>query len=124
MKKDFYERYWDDAEHALPSDDPTTKTRTQYLSKTLDSERDIRKILDAGCGSGYFSAYLKDAGYESMGMDVSSNAVTAAGGKHPHINFICSPLMRNGHLMTLLLMPFFQRRLLSTFMEPTKCLVK
>lgn len=45
------------------------------ISKYLNSEHEVIKILDLGCGSGLFVEELAKAGYDSHGLDISSESV-------------------------------------------------
>lgn len=37
-----------------------------------------RLLIDAGCGEGYYSAFLKDCGFSTLGVDISKTAADAA----------------------------------------------
>ena len=37
-----------------------------------------RDVLDAGCGEGYYSAFLAGAGYRVFGIDLSKKGIAAA----------------------------------------------
>ena len=56
----------------------------------------VKRILDAGCGNGWFAANLAKAGYRVVAIDVSTKAVDIARQTYPQIEFHCSPLDQNG----------------------------
>jgi ubiquinone/menaquinone biosynthesis C-methylase UbiE len=46
------------------------------------------RVLDIGCGTGTFSALLREAGYAVTGVDISGKTTAVGRTKHPHLNFI------------------------------------
>jgi 2-polyprenyl-3-methyl-5-hydroxy-6-metoxy-1,4-benzoquinol methylase len=47
-----------------------------FIDKNFkNSEKQNIRILDAGCGTGYFVYELKESGYKAQGFDYSDNAV-------------------------------------------------
>lgn len=92
MSKNFYENYWKEVNNSIPTNDPTTLDRLKLLFNTLDKMPQDSKILDAGCGDGYFTNCLTEKGYSAIGMDVSHNAIKTAREKHRDIDFICNPI--------------------------------
>ena len=74
----FYQRYWGRADAAAPALDPTTPQRERLLLESLSSYPATKKVLDAGCGSGYFLERLERAGYAVTGIDISEEALTLA----------------------------------------------
>lgn len=46
------------------------KQRFDYCLKRVGLEPDSAKVLDVGCGVGYFLSYLKDMGVEARGLEV------------------------------------------------------
>jgi hypothetical protein len=48
--KRFYEKYWQAAEDAIPTKDPTTVRRSELLFHTLKKIGTGKRVLDAGCG--------------------------------------------------------------------------
>jgi len=85
-KSAFYEKYWQNSSEAPPSQDPLNKKRVDIFIKELKN-KNIRKILDIGCGSGINTRALKEAGFEVAGVDVSENAIFEAKRKYPEIEF-------------------------------------
>lgn len=59
------------------------------LAAELAGNRDGVKILDAGCGEGYYTGALREAlpQAEVYGIDISKTAVKAAAGKYKGISF-------------------------------------
>ena len=45
-------------------------------------------MADLGCGSGTFTQLLRRAGYESVGLDISSKLLAVGRRKHPEIEFL------------------------------------
>lgn len=94
MKKKtfYYNDYWD--QHNLnPKEDPTTARRLNLLIRTLKKylPTENTSILDAGCGSGYFSNFLKKEDYQTVGLDLSENAIKKARDLYLGIDFkLCS----------------------------------
>ena len=87
----FYERYWN--KEAPPENDPTTPERIRLLQTTFN-RLNIKKgkILDAGCGSGYFCKLFKNMEFEVCGIDISENAIKKAKSLYPEIEFKISVL--------------------------------
>jgi SAM-dependent methyltransferase len=71
----FYGLYWEGADGMASQLDPTTPTRERLLLECLHGLPGVKNVLDAGCGSGYFSQRLQQAGYEVTGIDISENAL-------------------------------------------------
>jgi SAM-dependent methyltransferase len=86
----FCEKYWERPKNAIPTKDPTTPYRLQLLFNTLKNIRSVKKVLDAGCGSGFFTNAIKKAGYEAVGIDISENVVTEAREVYKDIEFVCN----------------------------------
>jgi SAM-dependent methyltransferase len=96
--KDFYDKYWQ-AEEAVPERDPTTEQRKSLLrmclssldgnSKLLSGETSMKrvKVLDAGCGNGEFSKFIKSMGFDVVGIDISQSAIKKAIANNPDIDF-------------------------------------
>jgi SAM-dependent methyltransferase len=84
----FYEKYWDGGAD-VPASDPTTPERKRLLLDVLArSVRPGGSVLDLGCGCGIFTAWLKEAGYDAVGADVSEKALSSARRKHEGIRFL------------------------------------
>ena len=96
--KGFYDKYWQ-AEEAVPERDSTTIQRKKLLMVSLqslsgslklqgvDNGRKGLKILDAGCGNGEFSEFIKNMGFDVVGIDISVSAVEKAKTRNPGIDF-------------------------------------
>ncbi len=64
--------------------------RCEFLARFLPQwkrELDLRTALDVGCGVGYFSAFLRDAGFQVTAVDGREENVTEARARHPGIEF-------------------------------------
>lgn len=49
----------------------------EKLVEILKSYKDVNKVLDAGCGEGYYTSYVAEAGYLTSGFDLSKFAVAS-----------------------------------------------
>jgi SAM-dependent methyltransferase len=45
------------------------------------------RLLDAGCGDGFWSSLFADAGFETVGVDISEGAIAVAREKYPDLAF-------------------------------------
>lgn len=45
------------------------------------------RILDVGCGTGYYCSIFHEMGFEPVGIDFSNTAIEKAKEKHPHLEF-------------------------------------
>lgn len=45
------------------------------------------KILDVGCGTGYYCKIFHEMGFQSVGVDFSQTAIARAKEKHPNLEF-------------------------------------
>src|SRR5271168_5316386 len=64
--------------------------RCAFLGRFLPQwkrELDLRTALDVGCGVGYFSAFLRDAGFQVTAVDGRAENVAEAQKRHPGIEF-------------------------------------
>jgi 2-polyprenyl-6-hydroxyphenyl methylase/3-demethylubiquinone-9 3-methyltransferase len=89
----FYAQYWSSAQS--DDDDPTTELRRRWLLECLREHAQgarPRRILDAGCGSGEFAAFLRKSGFEVTAIDLSSDVIAAASAAHPGIRFLVGSL--------------------------------
>lgn len=50
------------------------------------------KVLDIGCGVGFYSNLLRSSGYNVIGMDISEEMLKEAKKRYPHIEFICNSI--------------------------------
>lgn len=84
----FYERYWQRPE-ATESNDPglEIEPRKKLLRKALKDVPRFAPVLDAGCGSGVFAAFLHQLDYTVCGIDISLNAITYAQKTYPALSF-------------------------------------
>lgn len=70
---------------------PTTK---QALSPFVKSLSKNDKVIDVGCGVGYTTAILFDAGLRPQGIDLSHNMVEYARSRNPSLQIICGDFMQ------------------------------
>lgn len=60
------------------------------LLKTVSSECILHKdskILDLGCGTGFYTELFRQMGYNSIGIDISKTAIAKAAEKYPKSKF-------------------------------------
>lgn len=88
----FYQKYWQHGKIDISTKDPTTPKRLKLLFDTLKKEGPIQNILDAGCGSGFFTEAIHGGGYRGVGIDISMVAIAEAKKRYPGIEFFCNPL--------------------------------
>ena len=72
-------------------DQPDPPHQPLYLALILESLRsnpNTRRVLDAGCGDGNFSASLLEAGFEMHGIDMSGGGIAKARNRYQAINFV------------------------------------
>lgn len=87
--KSYYERYWADPNAAPPGNDPTTPERRRRLKAALSPLPAGSAVLDLGCGTGEFTQYLAELGYDAVGIDLSENAIAVARQRYPQRTFLC-----------------------------------
>lgn len=90
--RDYYEHIWENVrEHAIPGD---AELRERFLLDRLQAERAhhertagarVLRVLDVGCGAGYFTAAVARLGLEVVGIDVAAEALRRAGAEHPGV---------------------------------------
>ncbi len=56
------------------------------LHELLENHSSGRVVLDAGCGLGFFSAYIHKRGFNVTGIDISSECVSIARKKFPFLS--------------------------------------
>ena len=82
--KEFITSYWTDRAHdfgtlrAKELESPKLKLwRDELTSHIFDSDRSLR-ILDIGCGAGFFSIILSQLGHTVHGIDITPNMIDEA----------------------------------------------
>jgi len=87
----YYDEYW--SREAPPDTDPRTPRRLEIFRSLVPSRE---RVLDVGCGRGRCSAALAEAGYRTVGIDISERAIAEARAAVPggefHVQDIASPL--------------------------------
>lgn len=78
IAKQYYDEYKDD------------KTDLEYIDKFLNMCKG--KILDLGCGMGHYSKYIKNKGFEVVGIDFSKEMLKIAKENEPNVEFIESDI--------------------------------
>jgi SAM-dependent methyltransferase len=79
----FYDERWRDFQHANRS---RLLRSTAILSAIAEANMNRPRILDLGCGSGWFSSILGMFG-PTVGVDLSGQAVAEASRRYPHVEF-------------------------------------
>lgn len=84
--------YWDDRWSKSPTPNDYQIRRGREIISFLHSiDLEKPKILDIGCGTGWFTAELNKIG-ESTGIDLSEDAINQAKYRYPHIKYLCGNL--------------------------------
>lgn len=96
----WYDRYWRNAEivktekyplNYLAESEDTYWAVKESLSRISKNSNSSPLILEIGCGLGYLTYSLNKAGYNSVGLDISHEAVNQAI-KNYGSNYICADL--------------------------------
>ncbi|HLD10505.1 MAG TPA: class I SAM-dependent methyltransferase [Candidatus Nanoarchaeia archaeon] len=64
------------------------------LLEELDLKNKNLRVLDAGCGIGTFTKFLKDENFSVVGADISEDATELVKKNIENVKVICSPLYR------------------------------
>jgi 2-polyprenyl-3-methyl-5-hydroxy-6-metoxy-1,4-benzoquinol methylase len=83
---EFYEQYWRQPE-ADPESGQLVGERKALLKVALNHLPPRAKVLDIGCGSGLFTAFLEDMGFDVVGVDISETAVRYARQRYAGVRF-------------------------------------
>lgn len=92
--KDYYERFWDRTGDVSDTDCTTAERKQRLLFALQRYVKPGDKVLDLGCGAGKFTAWVKAAGYDCVGMDLSEAALEMARRQAPEGSF--APLNADG----------------------------
>jgi 2-polyprenyl-6-hydroxyphenyl methylase/3-demethylubiquinone-9 3-methyltransferase len=84
---EFYERYWQHPAEIGSELGLEMAPRQALLRRALQPLPSGAPVLDAGCGTGDFSAFMAELGFQIVGVDVSTAAVTHARKRHPVLTF-------------------------------------
>lgn len=79
----FYKRYWQRAGGDIPEQGFALQERKALLKAALANLHRGAPVLDAGCGSGEFTAFLAGLGFTVTGVDISAAAVDRAKQRYP-----------------------------------------
>jgi ubiquinone/menaquinone biosynthesis C-methylase UbiE len=84
--KEFYEEVWKTESTDLFLKEnmemaPIRRAKRRLIEKAID--KNTEKIIDLGCGAGYYTANLRKRGIPIEGYDISENAVTLASQMYP-----------------------------------------
>jgi len=87
IQKQFWDQHWKHAEERKVLN-PWTERRAQIVLQTIRGLGiDRAKILDFGCGHGWFTERLADMG-EAQGVDLSPEAIAIAKARRPDLKFV------------------------------------
>jgi SAM-dependent methyltransferase len=75
----YFERIWSDLPDAPPE---RFEARREHLIAALES---AWRVIDVGCGAGWFCEALQDAGFEVVGVDVAGEAIRRARERCPSV---------------------------------------
>lgn len=84
---EFYKRYWHRPGGAILEQGFALQERKALLKAALANLPHGAPVLDAGCGSGEFTAFLADLGFSVTGVDISAAAVARAQQRCPAARF-------------------------------------
>jgi SAM-dependent methyltransferase len=73
-----------------PMQSEMREAEVDFLRRVLppwQSALGLRTAFDLGCGVGYFSAMLRDLGFQTVGADARADNITEARMRHPGIEF-------------------------------------
>jgi ubiquinone/menaquinone biosynthesis C-methylase UbiE len=82
----FYEHYWVNPE-AEPEYGQLVEERKALLKSSLAGLHPGARVLDAGCGIGVFTNFLKSEGFDTVGVDISETAIGHAKRRYPKGHF-------------------------------------
>jgi 2-polyprenyl-3-methyl-5-hydroxy-6-metoxy-1,4-benzoquinol methylase len=68
-------------------DPPHQPLYLEIVLRYLRADPSIRRVLDAGCGNGSFTASIAEAGFDLYGVDLSSSGIEVARETHPGVHF-------------------------------------
>jgi 2-polyprenyl-3-methyl-5-hydroxy-6-metoxy-1,4-benzoquinol methylase len=71
------------------ADPPHQPLYLDFILRSLRADPTIRKVLDAGCGDGNFTASLAGEGFDMYGLDASAGGVARAISRYHNIRFAC-----------------------------------
>lgn len=93
------DRWYDDDTHAVALLRAESRLKLSYVKEALKQHglNLNARILDIGCGAGFISVPLAEAGYHVRGIDLSSNSLATAERKakgNPNITLACENALK------------------------------
>lgn len=79
--------------HDVGYGDFAKQTSEQLLKLFAKKQIDRGLVVDLGCGSGIWASKLLDAGYDVLGVDISSEMINLARKAAPKARFVCSSFL-------------------------------
>jgi SAM-dependent methyltransferase len=84
---ELYKRCWHRPGGVIPKQSFAFQERKALLKAALANLPRGASVLDAGCGSGEFTAFLAGLGFSATGVDISAAAITRAQQRYPGVHF-------------------------------------
>ena len=81
----YYNKFYEENDFSYYSKKISLKLLTTICNSLNVPKRS--KILDIGCGTGFYTDLFKQLGYNSVGIDISQTAIEKAKSKYPDSNF-------------------------------------
>lgn len=88
-QRSFWDWHWTNWEDRKVLNKWTERRAQEILAVVRSCELDKPKLLDMGCGRGWFTERLADIG-EAWGIDLSIEGIAAAQAKRPDIHFVAA----------------------------------
>src|SRR5258706_4629499 len=86
-QRQFWDWHWQHSEQRKVLNDWTERRAKEILGLIQDLAMDRPRILDLGCGHGWFAERLAALG-EAHGIDLSPEAIATAQARRPDISYI------------------------------------
>jgi SAM-dependent methyltransferase len=83
--------------YATPRGERVSRAETELLDQLLGAFAGARSVLDVGCGSGHFTAWLAQRGLRPIGLDRAPTMLAALGRRHPALRV----LLADAHALPL-----------------------
>jgi len=95
MDESWHEVYEKNAEKEMPEYLQSYWTKEDFDDLVITTKalirdmrgKNLKTVLDLGCGPGFYCKFLHDLGYDVTGIDYSEKVISLAKKKYPHIKF-------------------------------------
>lgn len=96
MDESWHNIYEENAEKELPDYLMSSWTKEDFDNLLLTTKalirdmrgKNLKTVLDIGCGPGHYCKILNDLGFDVTGADYSEKTLEVAKRKHPHLKFV------------------------------------